>query len=258
MYSSTPKPEHHPDRPIFKGIALFTPGGDLVYCIDPHKRERWHSHLCAALQEVLGLMEPPNFLVPCYTATIDCWVDSNTQQYHISAEAFPAVLHHQVLLNTIFNMPDLVWHVAPVPDDLCDPVMLSTYHQRFPDLWHDHDLVMNIEQLHTFSAAPPVQAKLAVIGESQDVYAQGYVFRLFVSGYNQTTERVLQSLHQILTRSLQQPYTLKVIDILKHPELAEDDQIAATPTLLRIWPKPIRRIVGELREPADILRALGL
>jgi len=242
---------------VFKGIALFTPGGDLVYCIDPHKRDRWHSQLCTALQEVLRLMEPPNFLVPCYTATIDCWVDPQTHQYHISAEAFPAVLHHQVLLNTIFNMPDLVWQPAPVSGDLCDPVMLSTHYQQFPELWCDHDLVMDVDHLHAFSATPLPEPINLMPDEQDEAHVQGYVFRLFVSGHTQTTERALQSLHQILTRSLQQPYTLKVVDIVKHPELAEENQVAATPTLLRIWPKPTRRIVGDLREPAAILRALG-
>ncbi|MDJ0558735.1 MAG: circadian clock protein KaiB, partial [Microcystis sp. M53599_WE4] len=31
---------------IFKGIALFTPGGDLIYCIDPDKQTHWHLNLC--------------------------------------------------------------------------------------------------------------------------------------------------------------------------------------------------------------------
>ncbi|MCS6813489.1 MAG: circadian clock KaiB family protein [Cyanobacteria bacterium] len=242
----------------FKGIALFTPGGDLVYCIDPHKRDRWHSQLCSALQEVLGLMEPPNFLVPCYTATIDCWLDPHTQQRQILAEAFPSVLHYQVLLNTIFNTQGLVWQAAPVSGDLCDPMLIATYYHQFPELWQDHDLVMNVEHLHTFSATPSLQSTDIFSSQSDDVYAQGYVFRLFVSGYSQATERALQSLHQILTQSLQQPYTLKVVDIQKHPELAEENHISATPTLLRVWPKPIRRVVGELLEPAVILRALGL
>ncbi|MFM6041706.1 MAG: circadian clock protein KaiB, partial [Dolichospermum sp.] len=38
---------------LFKGIALFTPGGDLIYCIDPSKQGRWHLNLCAALREIL-------------------------------------------------------------------------------------------------------------------------------------------------------------------------------------------------------------
>ena len=68
---------------LFKGIALFTPGGDLIYCIDSSKQGRWHLNLCAALQEILDLPEPPHFLVPCYTATIDHWLNPQTQKVQV-------------------------------------------------------------------------------------------------------------------------------------------------------------------------------
>ncbi|NJL47349.1 MAG: circadian clock protein KaiB, partial [Leptolyngbyaceae cyanobacterium SM2_5_2] len=73
----------------FKGLALFTPGGDCVYAIDQHKRERWHLDLCAALQNALCLPELPNFLLPCYTATVDRWVDATSQELITVAEAYP-------------------------------------------------------------------------------------------------------------------------------------------------------------------------
>ena len=86
--------------------------------------------------------------------------------------------------------------------------------------------------------------------------ASGYVFRLFVSGHSAATERILQNLHQILEQFLHQPYTLKVIDVHKHPEQAEVSHISATPTLVKVWPNPVRRIVGELDDASMILRAL--
>lgn len=46
---------------VFKGIALFTPGGDLIYGIDPHKQTQWHSHLCQGLQAIMGLTDSPHF-----------------------------------------------------------------------------------------------------------------------------------------------------------------------------------------------------
>ena len=60
------------------------------------------------------------------------------------------------------------------------------------------------------------------------------MLRLFVSGYNASTERILQNLHQLLEQSLHQPYTLKVIDVLKHPDQAEAAQVSATPTIVKI------------------------
>jgi circadian clock protein KaiB len=106
---------------LFKGIALFTPGGDLIYCIDHNKQNHWHLHLCAALQELLDLPEPPHFLVPCYTATVDRWFDAATRQIRIAAEASSAVLRFQPLLNAIFDTGDLDWSVASQPEGCVTP-----------------------------------------------------------------------------------------------------------------------------------------
>jgi circadian clock protein KaiB len=79
---------------------------------------------------------------------------------------------------------------------------------------------------------------------------------LFVSGHNAATEQILKSLHQLLEHSLGHPYTLKVIDVFNHPDQAEANQISATPTLLRVWPLPVRRIVGDLNNFEKVLRIL--
>lgn len=241
--------------PAFKGIALFTPGGDVVYCIDSNKQQRWHSHLCAALQQRFHLMEPPHFLVPCYAATIDRWVDSKNQQIHTIAEAAPAVLRFQPLLNAIFGTPNLIWQPASSQPTLCDPIILATYRREFPQLWESHDLVMQYKSL---PEQPLTQQSRLVSQSEKQLATSGLVLRLFVSGKTLATERVLQSLHQLLLQSLNQPYTLKVIDVLRHPELAEADHISATPTLLKVWPHPVRRIVGNLDSPDQLLSLMDL
>ncbi|MEG3842717.1 circadian clock KaiB family protein [Microcoleus sp. herbarium14] len=259
------------DRPIlpefFKGIALFTPGGDLIYCIDPRKQTQWHLQLCVALQEILGLSEPPHFLIPCYTATVDCWRDRSDRLLRVAAEAYPPVLRHQTLLNAIFGTGDLVWH--PLRDEMCEPMAIATYHQQFPELWENHDLVVQypIEVGRSdFGSSivhperfPPsrLQQLTQPTALTPSPQTQGYVLRLFVSGSNPNTERTLETLHQLLEQCLHRPYTLKVIDVLKHPEQAEADQISATPTLIKIWPKPVRRIVGELNDAEKIVRLLS-
>lgn len=251
---------------FFKGIALFTPGGDLIYCIDPRKQTRWHLQLCVALQEILGLSEPPHFLIPCYTATVDCWLDSGDLQVRVVAEAYPPVLRHQTLLNAIFGTGDLVWH--PLREEMCEPMAIATYHQQFPELWENHDLVVQYVSSEARSDWSSSRVPPSWFGQSQQTelpkptaltpppQTQGYVFRLFVSGSNPSTERTLETLHQFLEQWLDRPYTLKVIDVLKHPEQAEADQISATPTLIKIWPKPVRRIVGELNDDEKIMRLL--
>ncbi len=272
---------------LFKGIALFTPGGDVVYCIDPEKRDRWHVHLCAVLQDLLGLPEPPHFLVPCYTATLDQWLDPQSQSVHVVAEAYPPVFRYQALLNAIFQSPDTVWQRVSSQGDLCDPVVLITYRHQFATLWDSHDLVVEVGQggwgtasnwytsasINAPLASPilnlplpdPLPPTAAIADDetgntaeppSPPLVTQGYVLRLFISSHDAATERILQTLYQILEQALSHPYTLKVIDIFKHPELAEADHISATPTLVKVWPLPVRRIVGNLEDPHQVLRIL--
>ncbi|MEG4805450.1 circadian clock KaiB family protein [Microcoleus sp. ARI1-B5] len=261
------------DRPIlpefFKGIALFTPGGDLIYCIDSRKQTQWHLQLCVALQEILGLSEPPHFLIPCYTATVDCWRDPSDRQLRVAAEAYPPVLRYQTLLNAIFGTGDLVWEARS--DEICEPMAIATYHEQFPELWENHDLVVQypMELGRSDSRSSTISLPSSRFERSQGMpttkptaitpplQTQGYVLRLFVSGSNPSTQRTLETLYQLLEQCLDRPYTLKVIDVLKHPEQAEADQISATPTLIKIWPKPVRRIVGELNDAEKIVRLLS-
>lgn len=250
----------------FKAIALFTPGGDVVYCIDPNKQRRWHSDLCIYLQEFLGLSEPPHFLIPCYTATYDQWVNPQTQEIQFSAEAYPPVLQYQTLLNTLFDTGDLVWRPKTNSEEVCNPLVIATYHGQFPELWENHDLIVRVKKnnliddfttLKKRSELPSPALELDLSPQPKQHETKGYILRLFVSGHSLVTEKTLQTLHQLLEGSIGDPYTLKVIDVLKHPDLAEADQISATPTLIKVWPKPVRRIVGELNNVETILKLLG-
>ncbi|MDJ0724066.1 MAG: circadian clock KaiB family protein [Prochloraceae cyanobacterium] len=251
---------------IFKGIALFTPGGDLIYCIDPSKRGRWHMHLCVSLQELLGLSEPPHFLVPGYTATVDRWFDPRTREVKISAEIYPPVRRYQELLNAVFKTENLIWQTAPWTEEFCNPIVIETYRDRFPQLWQERDLIacLDLSQkiasldaqegivpqlLENSQISPPTQTR-----NSQSSHT--YVLRLFVSGDRRSNEVILERIYHLLERGLGHPYTLKVIDISKHPEQAETNHVSATPTLVRVWPHPVRRIVGQLEDIPRVLQIL--
>uniref|UniRef100_B8HPQ3 KaiB domain protein n=1 Tax=Cyanothece sp. (strain PCC 7425 / ATCC 29141) TaxID=395961 RepID=B8HPQ3_CYAP4 len=232
----------------------------MVYCLDPTKRGRWHHHLCAALQELLNLPEIPLFLTPCYTATLDTWFDPQTQQFRIAAEAYPLVLRHQAVLNAIFAIDHLVWQSVSCPEGLCDPLVLNSYRQQFPQLWQHHNLVVRLDSLNSPATLAPnpalsSAAEMAELPPERDM--QGYVLRLFVAGHSTATEQILKNLHLLLTRHLKRPYTLRVIDVTKQPEQAEQDQVSATPTLVKAWPHPVRRLVGDLNNLERLGRMLN-
>ncbi len=110
--------------------------------------------LCIALQSILELPEPPHFLVPCYTATIDRWCDPQTQDMHWVAELYPPVRRYQLLLNAMFQTTGLSWQVVSSHQYACNPILFTTYRQQFPQLWDCHNLVVQISQ-------PPTQAMMA-------------------------------------------------------------------------------------------------
>ena len=85
-----------------------------------------------------------------------------------------------------------------------------------------------------------------------------YILKLYVAGNTPNSMRALKTLRNILETEFLGVYALKVIDVLKQPQLAEEDKILATPTLAKILPHPVRRIIGDLSDRKRVLIGLDL
>lgn len=85
-----------------------------------------------------------------------------------------------------------------------------------------------------------------------------YVLKLYVAGNTPNSVRALKTLKTLLEQEFQGVYALKVIDVLKNPQLAEEDKILATPTLAKILPPPVRKIIGDLSDREKVLIGLDL
>jgi circadian clock protein KaiB len=85
-----------------------------------------------------------------------------------------------------------------------------------------------------------------------------YILKLYVAGNTPNSVRALKMLNNILEQEFQGVYALKVIDVLKNPQLAEEDKILATPTLAKILPPPVRKIIGDLSDRERVLIGLDL
>jgi circadian clock protein KaiB len=88
--------------------------------------------------------------------------------------------------------------------------------------------------------------------------ARTYVLKLYVAGNTPNSVRALRTLKNILEEEFKGVYALKVIDVLKNPQLAEEDKILATPTLSKVLPLPIRKIIGDLSDREKVLIGLDL
>ena len=85
-----------------------------------------------------------------------------------------------------------------------------------------------------------------------------YILKLYVAGNTPNSMRALKTLRNILETEFLGVYALKVIDVLKNPQLAEEDNILSTPTLAKILPPPVRRIIGDLSDRERVLIGLDL
>ncbi|HXT15957.1 MAG TPA: circadian clock protein KaiB [Gemmatimonadaceae bacterium] len=91
--------------------------------------------------------------------------------------------------------------------------------------------------------------------QSGDLLNQ-YVLKLYVSGSSSRAQTAIANLRRICEFELHGQYALEIIDVLEHPQVAEDDKILATPTLIKQLPPPLRRVIGDLSDKDKVL--LGL
>jgi circadian clock protein KaiB len=81
--------------------------------------------------------------------------------------------------------------------------------------------------------------------------------RLYVSGQALNSRTAIRNLESLRER-LAADAAVEVVDVRERPELAEEDRILATPTLVRIQPMPVRKIIGDLSDIGRVLSGLEL
>jgi circadian clock protein KaiB len=82
--------------------------------------------------------------------------------------------------------------------------------------------------------------------------------RLYVAGQTPKSLLAFANLKRLCEEHLAGRYSIEVVDLLEHPQLAEGDQIVAIPTLVRKLPEPIRKIIGDLSNTERTLVGLDL
>jgi circadian clock protein KaiB len=84
-----------------------------------------------------------------------------------------------------------------------------------------------------------------------------YVLALFVTGQSVRSQRAVANLRE-LCDGLGDACELTVIDVLERPQVAEDERILATPTVIRRRPLPLRRVIGDLSDREKVMVWLDL
>src|SRR5215218_2666628 len=85
-----------------------------------------------------------------------------------------------------------------------------------------------------------------------------FILKLYVTGATPRAETAIANLRRICEQELGGQYQLEIIDVLEHPQLAEDDKVLATPTLIKQLPPPLRKVIGDLSDKDKVLLGLEL
>lgn len=82
--------------------------------------------------------------------------------------------------------------------------------------------------------------------------------RIYISGQTQKSAKTIENLRKFLDSEIKDQYSLNIIDVLEKPEIAERDKVLATPTVAKVSPLPLRRIVGDLSDKEKVMAGLNL
>lgn len=96
------------------------------------------------------------------------------------------------------------------------------------------------------------------IENAADAEAAQLRLKLYIAGQSPKSSLALQNLMEICDRYVRCSYFIEVIDLLRSPHLAKDDQIFAIPTLIRHLPQPLARVIGDLSNTERVLASLNL
>jgi circadian clock protein KaiB len=87
---------------------------------------------------------------------------------------------------------------------------------------------------------------------------ESWNMRLYVAGQSTKSVAAIDNLRRICDTHMPGRCTIEVIDLVRNPERARDDEIVALPTPVRKLPVPVKRIIGDLSATEKVLLSLEL
>lgn len=85
-----------------------------------------------------------------------------------------------------------------------------------------------------------------------------YNLRLYIAGHSIASDQAFKNINYINSTLLENQCEISVIDLTESHSLARKHRIIAVPTLERILPEPIYRVVGDLSITDKVLKGLGI
>ena len=84
------------------------------------------------------------------------------------------------------------------------------------------------------------------------------VLQLYVSGMSPKSMEAIENIKRLCDEHLNDAFELEIIDIYKNPEVASQQQIVFSPSLIKSLPLPKKTLVGNFNDKEKVIKALGI
>ncbi|MGB7443704.1 MAG: circadian clock KaiB family protein [Coleofasciculaceae cyanobacterium] len=88
--------------------------------------------------------------------------------------------------------------------------------------------------------------------------SERYLLKLYVTGRSPRSQRAIANLQKLCEEERLDGAEVVIIDVLEQPQLAEEEHILMTPTLIKKLPLPVQRIIGDLSDTKTVLFGLNI
>jgi circadian clock protein KaiB len=85
-----------------------------------------------------------------------------------------------------------------------------------------------------------------------------YKLRLFIAGASPNSIRAISNLRIFCEEHLKGRYHLEIIDVYQQPQIASKDQVIALPLLIKSYPLPLKRLIGDMSDTAKVMKGMNL
>jgi circadian clock protein KaiB len=84
------------------------------------------------------------------------------------------------------------------------------------------------------------------------------VLQLYVSGMSPRSMEAIENIKKLCDEHLKETFELEIVDIYKHPEVAAEQHIVFSPSLIKHLPLPKKTLIGNLSDTEKVIKALGI
>ncbi|HMK46407.1 MAG TPA: circadian clock KaiB family protein [Methanocella sp.] len=82
--------------------------------------------------------------------------------------------------------------------------------------------------------------------------------KIYVAGETEKSRKAVENLRKVCDEHLKGKCHIEVIDLVKNPRLAAEEQIFAVPTVIRKLPEPLKRLIGDMSATEHVLVGLDI